>query len=273
MDASSQLATVRASGFLSGRRSFCLVAKVLPMRKLNCVSIGSDLLLLAVERKHGRVRSRPKLGVALAAADLVEFVLAGHVALNGDRLSVVDTGATAGHAAAELRTVADAASPVTAAHWISGRASSAFGAHLRDAKQSGVLAEAPRRRNERFTPLAVLDRARVQGAERRFVMAARAAEPAADDTGRLADFAYAMLADGVGLTDVYLGGLSNRKARARLEASADQRGDGREPEHSIRVIVRIARRKIERTPDRPGDGPVPTSSSQFGGLPPGGALY
>jgi hypothetical protein len=220
------------------------------------------LLLLAVERKSGRVRSRPKLGVALAAADLVELVLAGCVALDGDRLTVAAQEAPDGPVGTVLRALADSARPITATYSISDRASSAFGVYLREAKQSRVLAEAPRRGGEGFMPLAVIDQARALGAAQRFVAVARAAaEPAAGDAGGLAELAYAMLADAVGLTRVYLGGLSNRTARVGLASLAGQRGGGREPERSVRVIVRIARRKIEQTPDRPGDGPVPMGDS------------
>lgn len=64
-------------------------------RTLNHVSMGFDLLLLAVERKSGRVRSRPKLGVALAAADLAELVLAGRVALTGEAAAASRSTASA----------------------------------------------------------------------------------------------------------------------------------------------------------------------------------
>jgi hypothetical protein len=229
---------------------------------LDCVGVGSDLLLLAVERKSGRVRSRPKLGVALAAADLVELVLAGCVALDGDRLTVVAQEAPYGPVGTVLRGLADSARPITATYSISDRGASAFGVHLREAKRSRVLAEAPRRGGEGFTPLAVIDQTRALGAAQRLVAVARAAtEPAAGDTAGLADLAYVMLADAVGLTRVHLGGLSNRKARAWLASQADRRGGGHDPEHSVRVIVRIARRRIEQTPDRPGDGPVPMGDS------------
>jgi hypothetical protein len=57
--------------------------------------MGFDLLLLAVERKSGRVRSRPKLGVALAAADLAELVLAGRVALTGEAAAASRSTASA----------------------------------------------------------------------------------------------------------------------------------------------------------------------------------
>lgn len=223
------------------------------------------MLLLAVEGKSGRVRSRPKLSVALAAADLVELVLAGRIALNGDRLTVVSRQEVPDRPVdAALRALADNAAPRTAATSISERAASAFGAHLREAKQSQVLAEARRTKNETFTPLAVLDQASVTGAVHRLVTVARSAtEPGADDTSGLADLAYAMLADAVGLTRVHVGGLFNRKARAWLAAQADRRSGEHEPERSVRAIVRIARRKIEQTQDRPGDGPVPMGESHI----------
>lgn len=228
------------------------------------MGVGSDLLLLAVERKSGQVRFRPKLGVALAAADLVELVLAGCVALDGDRLTVVNPEVTDEPAAAVLRTLADSARPITATYSISDRAATAYGAHLREAKRSRVLAEAPRRGGERFTPLVVTDQARASSATQRFVTVARAAtNPAPSDSRSLADLAYVMLADAVGLTRVHLGGLSNRKARAWLASQTSQRAGGREPEHSVRVIVRIARREIEQIPNRPGDGPVPMGESNF----------
>lgn len=110
----------------------------------------------------------------------------------------------------------------------------------------------------------MLDQERAAVAAQRFIATApAAAEPAAGDTGGLADLAYAALVNAVGLTRVHLGGLSNRRARAWLASQADQRGGSSEPEHSVRVIVRAARRKIEQTPDRPGDGPVPMGESRF----------
>lgn len=236
-----------------------------PVRTLDRMSMGSDLLLLAVDRKSGRVLSRPKLAVALAAADLVELLLAGRIALDGDRLTVLSHRDVPDRPVdAALRALAADAGLTTAANSISDRASSAYVAHLREAKQSQVLAEARLTKNEQFTPLAVLDEASVAGAIQRLVTVARSApEPGADDAGALADLAYAMLADAAGLARIHVGGLFNRKARAWLAAQADRRSSEHEPERSVRAIVRIARRKIEQTQDRPGDSPVPWGEQDF----------
>src|ERR1700759_3979982 len=54
------------------------------------MTMGEDLLLLAIKPGNGRIRVVERLGVALRATELVELTMAGRVTVAGNRITVAD---------------------------------------------------------------------------------------------------------------------------------------------------------------------------------------
>ena len=222
------------------------------------MGMGAELVLLAIDDRRGAVRNGRRMGLVVAAAELVELALAGHVGLVGAHLTVRKMGGVEEdpELSSALAKLAAQQRPTTVEAWLAARGD--LGRVRRcvlELERDGVVRaddSSKQVAGDDAMVVHVEDRDLSRGAVDRFRGVARG------DRVSVADEAFAALADAAGLTRVYLGGLSNRRARARISTLTAHRSDPPpEPGRTVLAIVRAALRAMAeaaRRDNRGGDG-------------------
>ena len=226
-------------------------------RTLDCMAMGADLVLLAIDNKRGEIRNSRYVAFAMAAAELIELALTECIGLIGGQLTVVRMGGAANPGlATSLTKIADSRQPVTVAAWLGrhgelGRVRDCVlelervGAVEVDDLSKGVA-------GEQAMQVHFAEPMPAQAAVDRFVAVARGALTSA------ADEAFAALADAAGLTQAHLHGLSNRRARARISTLTAHRAEPPvEPGRTVLAIARAAVQAMAESARRAGSpGPI-----------------
>jgi Golgi phosphoprotein 3 (GPP34) len=229
------------------------------------MGIAADLMLLAIDDRHGKVRNVVVLGGALAAADLVELVLAERVVLDGLRLVMRNPEPTGDvRLDTVLRGLVDESVPTTAGRWVADRAKR----QQVDRCARQLAGEGSLRGYESSTSLKPLrvhiaDRDRASKAVKRLVDVAQGKQRP------LADKAFAALADAVGLAPVHLSGRGNREARERMAAFSEPRSTWTELEHMMWTTLRAGVRAIVGVEARSRVGDPFDLNNSGTGIPPG----
>lgn len=228
------------------------------------MNTGVDLVLLAIDDKHGTVVNQRLVALGLAAAELVELALGGCVVLDGVHLVAVQ-GVEPPRDDLLRASLADLASiqrPTTVSDWISATWAHAVGGrYLAALEQSGTISiDAPPHGTRSAAPrLRITDHERAAAAVERFRAVAHGADTGAATGGPgaagLPTEVFAALADAAGLTDVRLSGRANKRARERLAELATARTAGvPEPDRTARTITRSAVRAMKELAARPSTG-------------------
>ena len=208
------------------------------------MSMGAELVLLAIDDRRGEVRNGRQVALVVAAAELVELALDGRIGLSGAHLTVREMGGvTDPELSSALMKLSTEQRPMTVEAWLAAR-----GDLGRVRRYVLALARVGAVRvDDASKPLAGKDPMVVhvgnsdstQAAVNRFRGVAKGAHASVTDE------AYAALADAAGLTSTYLGGLSNRRARARVATLTAHRSEPpAEPGRTALAIVRAAVRAI-----------------------------
>ena len=223
-------------------------------RTLDCMGMGAELVLLAIDNKRGEIRNSRYVAFAVAAAELIELALTECIALSGGRLTVLsrDGAANAGLTAA-LTKIADSRQPVTVSAWLGRRGELG---RVRDCvlelERAGAVEVDDLSKSvagEQAMHVRIADPKLAQAAVDRLVAVARGALTGA------ADEAFAALADAAGLTPAHLRGLSSRRARARISTlTAHHVEPPAEPGRTVLAIARAAVQTMAGTARRAGSG-------------------
>ena len=225
------------------------------------MGIGAELVLLAIDDKRGEVRNSRRLAWGLAAAELVELALIDRIGLNGAHVVVQGPQDIADDdLSTALVKLSAHQGPMTVAGWIAAGGSQAHvDRYLLTLERAGTVRavrETDSKAGAHPTTVHIADRERTQAAIDRFRTAAhgRTSTDGRGSDASVADEAFAALADAVGLTHLYLGGLANRRARARLATLTAPRSDPPpEPGRTVLAIVRFAVRAMGELSRRQGD--------------------
>jgi hypothetical protein len=201
------------------------------IRKLIPMSLGAELVLLAVDDEHGDLRFKRCLGWVIAGADLVDMALSGQITLSGLHLvrPVADS--------ASGPTVAEAAEVITVSEWIARCGTTErVNEEIRALEGEGavhVTGGSARVKQTSVSGVHIADPVRQSAIIERFRGAARGG----DQVGAR-DEALVLLADAVGLTQVYLRGPGKRRARKQIALLLDAPLPALEPDRTARVIAR-----------------------------------
>lgn len=221
---------------------------------LTRMGMGAELLLLAIDDRRGGICNSHKVASALAAAELVELALDGRIGLSGAHLMVREMGGvTDPELNSALLKVSTQQRPLTVEAWLAVRGDlGRVRRYVLELERAGAVHV-----DDASKPAAGKDAmvVHIQNGDLSRAAVDRFREVAHGSRASIADEAFAALADAVGLTHVYLGGLSNRRARARLSALTAHRSDPPpEPGRTALAIVRAAVRTIAETAARRDSG-------------------
>jgi hypothetical protein len=216
------------------------------------MSLGAELVLLAIDDKQGDIRVKHRLGWVVAAADLIDLVLSGRVVMSGVHLVLrpADTTSDSSVYDAALRLV-DSPGPVTVDGWI-GRQGTLGQLHERvhRMERGGVVRISGRLSGAGHTDGSGVH---VTDPDRQVVILDRlrgAARGGAQTSP--SDQALILLADAAGLTPIHLGGLANRRLRKRIADLLDTPNPAQEPDRTVRAVTRLALRAIARLAHQDG---------------------
>lgn len=218
------------------------------------MSMGADLVLLAVDERRGGIRRGHFVASALAATELIELALAENVGLRGGQLIVLrEDGVVDPDLVAALELLAASKRRVTVAGWLGTRGKlGRVRDRVLELEDAGVVeVDDPSKSvtGDDSMSVQVVDRGPLQAAVDRLSGAARGTLTGADDE------ALAALADAAGLTHAHLRGLSNRRARARIRTLTEKRAQTPpEPDRTVLAIARAAVLAMAEIAARTGRG-------------------
>lgn len=210
------------------------------IRTISDMDLGAELVLLAVDETHSRIRNGNFVALTLAATEIIALARTGNVELRGGQLFVSgEHGVTDPDLVVALELLASSKRRVTVAAWLVMRGSvarvrarllelvDADVVEVDDVSKSMAGADA--------MSVRIIDGGAVRAAVERLAGAARGTLTGADDE------ALAVLADAAGLAHAHLRGLSNRRARARLRTLTGKRvPTPPEPDRTVLAIARAA---------------------------------
>jgi hypothetical protein len=177
------------------------------------MTLGNDLVLLAIDPRRGKVSCPTELGVVLVAAELVDLVNSERIKVVSDQV-VVTHSTTTGDALldATLAELAEVEFPPTLPGWINRQRIGRTDRYLQVLGEERILRET-REQDGPGRVFAADDRHRANLIARLKATAA-AREPALEDQ------IFAGLAHAAHIPDLVLSGFSKRRMRRRLAAIA-----------------------------------------------------
>ncbi|MET8539575.1 GPP34 family phosphoprotein [Kitasatospora sp. NPDC004799] len=184
------------------------------------MTLGDDLLLLAVHPRSGRVHRPERMDLVLRAAELLELLLAGRIGVTSGRPRiVVESAAPTADRRLDtvLRLLGEASPAPTVGEWLKRSSRGTTLSYLSRLEGQGALTVD--RRAKRYAgspaPITLLDRARRADLRR------RVAGAAGDPERTAADHALAALVNTAGLSRRLYRGPHRRPLRRRLARLAE----------------------------------------------------
>lgn len=177
--------------------------------------LGSDLMLLAIDPRNGRVLAPGQLAFGLMAAELVELAALGRLRIENGRVVLTEpAGSATGdeNLDAALASIGAARRPQKAATWVGKPRRHIVESYLAEMSASGLVARSPASRNR----WQVLDAAGVARARSSLDAVASGADPL--DAGQAA---LGGLAHAVGVDRALYPGLAGRAVRKRMRHIAN----------------------------------------------------
>ena len=209
-------------------------------------TLGTDLLLLAIDRQRSRLRSAADVDIALAGAVLVELALAGRILIDGKQVTI-RSGKTTGDARLDpaLEEIVATGDERSLYRWVIRLPRSRLRAdHLEALTRQGAVRtqRLPRPLGFSVTEVVVLDPLRLADVRARLD---RMAATVADHVPvQPADRALAGLTDACLLTGFLYPGRANRQARRQLKQLATAHPAGSEIDAAIDATVAAVRRAV-----------------------------
>ncbi|ACU74057.1 hypothetical protein Caci_5198 [Catenulispora acidiphila DSM 44928] len=162
------------------------------------MTLGEDLLLLAIHPRSGRIRNVERMSPALRAVELLELSLAGRVAVEEGRIATKDASPV-GHRLVDhaLHSLSSEAKPPKVEEWLrgqraSGESEAALGQYVALlGRQQVIRVERRAQGLARYTHITVRDQERVSSARARIDRVAHGEVSATADDHALAGIVHA----------------------------------------------------------------------------------
>jgi len=177
--------------------------------------LGSDLVLLAIHPRTGRIRAHSQLAFGLMAAELVDLAALGRLRIENGRVELTESPALATGAEdldAALASIAAARRPPRPATWVGKPRRHIVDSYLARMSATGIVGRSPGGRAR----WQVLDVAAAATAMSKLDAVASGADPLDAAQAALGGLAHA-----IGLDRAIYPGLANRGARRRMRQVAN----------------------------------------------------